>query len=365
MTGLTSLRGVAAWLVVLYHLRMYAELPGPEWFRFAVDHGYLAVDLFFLMSGFILMHVHGREFGGKEFGGRGITRAAYLGFLRRRLARIYPLHLLVLLAYATIPLAHIALGGGLDPYVAERFDPGAFVAQALLIHVVLSLGHTWNVPSWSIGVEWFAYVLFPRIAAAGSRLSGPLADAIGFVLPLALVAALFRAWGQPSLDVLDATSLPRGILEFAAGCFLYRLHRRGAWAALAVPLAALPFFAALWALDGQRDYHLFPCLAGLLVALTARAESPIARALSFRPLAYLGEISYSTYMIHFYVRDAFKLLFVDESLVMRPGVVALYLAAVLGGSMLTYHLVEVPSRGWLRGRAAPPAGAAGKATAPG
>lgn len=360
--GLTSLRGVAAWLVVLYHLRMYAELPGPEWFRFAVDHGYLAVDLFFLMSGFILMHVHGQEFGA-----RGITRAAYLDFLRRRLARIYPLHLLVLVGYATIPLAHLAVGGGLDPYVAERFDPGAFVAQALLVHVVLSLGHTWNVPSWSIGVEWFAYVLFPRVAAAGARLRGPVADAIGFVLPLALVAALFRAWGQPSLDVLDATSLPRGILGFAAGCFLYRLHRRGGRAALAVPLAALPFFAALWALDGQRDYHLFPCLAGLLVALTARAGSPVARALSFRPLAYLGEISYSTYMIHFYVRDVFKLLFVDESLVMRPGIVALYLAAVLGGSMLTYHLFEVPSRGWLRGRAAPAAGGREerRATAPG
>lgn len=342
MAGLTSLRGIAAWLVVLFHLRVHMDLPLPGMLRLAVDHGYLAVDLFFMMSGFIMMHVHGLEFG-------TVTGRSVRAFLVKRLARIYPLHAAMLLLYVSVPLAHLTLGGGIDDEVAARFDGGAFVAQLLLVHAALSLGHSWNVPAWSIGVEWFAYLAFPAVAAAAQRMRGAAGDAAGFLLPLVLLAAVFRVQGLPSLDVLDATALWRGVLGFTAGVFLHRLYRRSPLLGLGVPLAALILLSAVMAADGPRDYYAMPCAAAALVVLAAWRRSPLARALSPRPLVYLGEISYSTYLIHFYLRDVFKLAFMDESLVMPPGLVLLYLGVVLAGSVAAYHLIELPCRTWLRG----------------
>src|SRR5438045_9161393 len=86
---LTALRGLAAWWVVCHHFLEFTPTFAPAFFRTFFDHGYLAVDLFFLMSGYIMMHVHATDF---------VSLRSYelRQFLAKRFARIYPLHALLL-----------------------------------------------------------------------------------------------------------------------------------------------------------------------------------------------------------------------------------------------------------------------------
>src|ERR1700704_1066654 len=96
--SLTSIRGIAAWWIVLFHFREYTPLLDNASTGHVIGHGYLAVDLFFELSGFVIALNYGRFF-------RNLNLAEYLRFLGRRLARIYPLHLLMLLVFLLNPLA--------------------------------------------------------------------------------------------------------------------------------------------------------------------------------------------------------------------------------------------------------------------
>ena len=126
ISALTSLRGVAALTVLIFHV-----IPG---FR-----GYLAVDLFFLLSGFVLTHVyHEIE----------LTWQSYFSFSKARLARIYPVHLMMLVV--------------LLPMLDTRpdFSSGGLLSSLLFMQ---SPWHSicWNYASWSISAEWHSYLLFP------------------------------------------------------------------------------------------------------------------------------------------------------------------------------------------------------------
>ena len=119
LDGLTGIRGVAAIWVALHHLQAYVpgprsplELPGIK--QLSRD-GWLAVDLFFVLSGFIMMHVHGDEFA-------TVTFARARRFVALRFARIYPVHFVVLLMHLPLLLAAMSLG--------LSYSPQAFTARS-------------------------------------------------------------------------------------------------------------------------------------------------------------------------------------------------------------------------------------------
>src|SRR3954454_8569619 len=98
ITPLTSIRGIAAWWVVVYHFR--EALPGgvPTAFVAFASQGYLAVDLFFVLSGFVIAFNYFDDFQEFRF-------SKYISFLGLRISRIYPLHFTMLLLFLSIPLA--------------------------------------------------------------------------------------------------------------------------------------------------------------------------------------------------------------------------------------------------------------------
>lgn len=157
---LTPLRGIAALWVVVYHFGgQYLPALQPEQAGQLVGKGYLAVDLFFMLSGFVLTHVYHAEFARFDPG-------RYRDFLAARIARLYPLHVLVLFAFVTT-----AIAGRLFEFVQtghfERLPlEGAHSMLALLANLVMLQGLdagelSWNYPSWSISVEFLAYLVFP------------------------------------------------------------------------------------------------------------------------------------------------------------------------------------------------------------
>lgn len=167
MEGLTGLRAVAVVWVIAFH---YSVGPfSPLHPRRAVPLfglGYLGVDLFFMLSGFVIWHVHAADFARPSV-------PAFRRFLLLRIARLYPVYLFTLLLFAVLLVLVPHLGG-------PKFDPrnygaGQFVVDLGMMQTWGLASHLeWNYPSWSISAEWFCCFLFPLAALSLARLGrGP------------------------------------------------------------------------------------------------------------------------------------------------------------------------------------------------
>lgn len=356
--SLTALRFGAALMVVLFHFSDRA-VAGSWLHATAIRHGYLGVDLFFVLSGFILAHVYLRAVETGQF--------RTIDFLRNRLARLYPLHVvtLVLTAVAALvasstshaPLTTHGPQMGLDP------ETGGNLARHLASQLLLV--HGWGVddrlyfngPSWSISAEWFAYLLFPLFAgitiALARRPLVALALAAG---ALATAEALSQALFGNSLTerTFDLAMLRIGP-EFLLGCLAYGVLRHRAvprpliWPGLANVLLAIGAVLA-----GALPLVTAPVLFAALIVLLAEAERQglLGRAGVPAPLVYLGEISYSTYMVHLLAGKLFfhavgRIDGIDPH-ALPAGVIIVGIVFVLAVSVFSYELVEQPARRRLR-----------------
>ncbi len=160
LPSLTPLRGIAALWVVIYHYttQCFPNLDVSAHTAF-IHKGYLAVDMFFMLSGFVMTHVYCRAFT------ESVTKH-YGSFLMARIARVYPLHLLVLILFVVTAVA--SRWHGATPLEALRHVPlhgsesvDAFFANIFMLQGLNAGALSWNYPSWSISVEFMAYLLFP------------------------------------------------------------------------------------------------------------------------------------------------------------------------------------------------------------
>ena len=220
-----------------------------------IASGYLWVDFFFLLSGFILCHVHAEEFIPGQM--------PYRKFLIKRIARIYPLHLFTLFALL-LPIFH--------PQTTTRTHGAAmtFVSNGLLVHAWGVLDElTWNYPSWSISAEWATYLLFPAILTVFYRT--PLALAV----PLA-IAALFGLDWLTTLDPIHKPSFKwlsynfgwlRCIVLFSMGVVIFRIFKfRPAIMCSDFVFGALAAGLIIAMHFGVRDIVIIFLMCGLLCA---------------------------------------------------------------------------------------------------
>ena len=344
MTGelkaLTGARGIAAWWVVLYHIRLsIAGLPAPV--LAVLAKGYLAVDFFFLLSGFViaLAWTDRLRVGGWH---------AVPGFLARRIARVWPLHAAMLAVAAMLALALAATGRE-----TEAVFPWADLPWQVLL--VQDWGLTdrlsWNVPAWSISAELAAYLAFPVLALAIDWRRLPSAVVIGAALALlgVLAAAMIGA-GAPTLGWrLEQYGVLRCLAEFGAGTALCAIWQR--WRAhprLVAPaaLALTTLCFAGWGFGLPEPLAIPPAFAALLLALALSAGRP-GNPLDARWLHRLGEVSYATYLSHCLLFFVFKLLLVRDAHAIPPALIALYLGLVALSSVVLHHCVERPGQRWL------------------
>jgi peptidoglycan/LPS O-acetylase OafA/YrhL len=343
LDALTGIRGIAAWLVVFYHVRasVHQIVPQPVIDLFA--KGYLAVDLFFVLSGFVLWYTYGERL---HEGGR----AQAWPFLWRRFARVWPLHAFVLALFVALALALVAAGNP-NP----RYPLAELPLHFLLIQNWGFTDHLrWNDPAWSISTEFAAYLAFPFIAAAArwERLGSAMLLAIALGL-CAAIAALFAAAGAHSLgEHIVTLGLWRCLAEFSLGivaCLLWRkwhgLAGAAGWAAIAC-IAVL----ALGVLLGLPETMFVPAAFFTGILALALDRGIVSRALSSRVAVYLGDISYSTYLAHFLLWIVFKMAFVGHDLQIGWAGLAGYIALVAAASVVLYHGVEKPAQAWLNAR---------------
>ncbi|MFO1015276.1 MAG: acyltransferase [Caulobacteraceae bacterium] len=339
---LTSLRIIAAIWVLVYHFRDHLGLDIDR--IGVVAKGYLGVDLFFILSGFILSHVYLPKWEAKAF--------QYGSFLWARLSRIYPVHLVTLAATVAIWFVATRIGATFNPVA---FDPAAIPQHLLLIHAWgTTPGMQWNFPSWSISAEWFAYLCFPLAAVTVLGLQrwqwAPIAVA-GVLFGL-----MFWAVESHGLPLGEVTRLGfiRIVPEFLMGAALYQFGRsvslpRGLPLILAAGSIVWIAVAATYRLS---DAVIWPGLAALIFALAETSKHQPRGILGAPAFVYLGEVSYAVYMTHLPVDIVYfhglERLAPD---IAGPAAWAAWLGvfvATLIAAMATYHLVERPARNWMR-----------------
>ena len=334
VASLTGLRGVAAVSVLLYHIPHQ-----PAFSQFAIplfSRAYLAVDLFFILSGFVI------SYGYHDRVVKHLGRASYVDFLINRMARVWPLHLIVTLVFGLRILLNVSGNQSIE------LNPANILSNLFMVQ---SWG--WGTQpiagnSWSVSTEVAAYLIYPLIAIlAFSRWAwAQAAICIGLLL---LVASSGLGASGP-LDVNDSDSvltLLRCLAGFSLGVLTYRVADHPLCKAVidrSGGFAAVCGLIALALLLPGADV-LVVCLMPALV-LSCYYDGPAARAVMANRLSFhLGLISYSIYLWHPLVRDvAARAMGVAQ----RHGIVGVDWLFVLGMLIVTwlicwvsYLLIEV------------------------
>ncbi len=359
LSSLTALRGIAAILVAVFHFEMAAARFIPAEQSMFFEKCYLMVDLFFIMSGFIMLHVYSKDFK-ENLQGESLKK-----FFVARFARVYPLHLFSLLLLVVI--VRWLTDWGNPPIILEQ--PSDILPNILLLH---SFGvtdiYSWNIPSWSISAEFAAYLLFPFIALFISR------KRLIAVVTLALfvVAAYYSIMYvlprtnpiNPAIPVphnLNTTfdyGYIRGIAGFTAGVLVYlafglqsiKKAFSADWLSLLILLAI--GLSLHFALNDGITVFFF----SLLVLSIASNNGKIATFCNTRFMQFLGDISYSIYLMQIFLQEPFSHGYLlpgtvgvgrgRQNIEFSSGVMycLIYLILLVLISYITYRWVERPSR---------------------
>lgn len=352
-------RGLAAVLVALYHFGVASKyIP-------VVEYGYLFVDLFFVLSGFVMT---------ATYESRIAKFADIKPYMMRRFGRLFPLMifstLLFVLAYnsamwikseaASMGYANLFKNPGALKYIIPSI--GEVVGA-----VTLTQGMGFfdkpilNQVSWSIGTEFYTYVLFAVICAA---LRGRNRTIV-FTL-LSVTGMIVTAWA--SLDLHGCVALrdcnnitfdfgfARCVGAFFLGALAYRLNQAISFDPMTIQMLTLLLLIAFFSLIGAHPLIAFgfPFVCALLVIAISRDTGFLATLLQRKPFQVLGERSFSIYMLHPAVLVFFSPIATmvnrtgatSQGILLSAAAIALFLAVVVAASAWTYAWIEAPCRAW-------------------
>ena len=348
LDSLTGLRWFAAAFVVFYHLVYYGLADYRSANRLAWT-GYLGVEFFFILSGFVLVWAY-------EPGERPGA------FYRRRFARIFPLHLALL-----VPGAILLAAGKID--VSAR----SIVMTVPLLEAWWpgSVGeHSLNPPDWTLSSEAFFYALFPFLALALVNAKDRTLKAVGVGSVVATLALLFLVKATLAFDPAFQVSYHYPIFrvgEFVVGIVLGLLMRRGALRVPPLPVAVAAVVVTAIALclsprfttveRGAVHIITLPVWA-LLIASAAQADITRRRTLLRHPvLVKLGVWSFALYLVHVPLLMIITVVLPeainDHGLLAAVAKGGVFLAAATALAGLAHIVIEAPLERRLRGTRRP------------
>jgi peptidoglycan/LPS O-acetylase OafA/YrhL len=342
--GLTSLRGIAALAVVLQHFSTTAQSHAQGVIPSLVPHGYIAVDFFFVLSGYIMCYTYLASFQRSGW-------SAYFPFLMKRLIRLLPLNAFVTCVFLLLAAASTALLGR-NIFFGAIEVPYDIIINLLMLQG-LGLGHNMNGPSWSVSVELVAYMLLPVLIFGVFSARRWLVGLCGLA---ALGGLLYVALSNRNLGLTSSDAYYGGlrcVTQFTLGMLAFRLgqtQRFQGW--LAQDRTALLAMGAGLVLLLCRIDLLTALTFPFIVVTTAFNRSRVSAGLS-RPWVHeLGNISFSLYLIHEAFRPAWLLAVKTlhpAPLGTAPSLAWAFVASlsVLPFAWLAFHYVEKPSKSWL------------------
>jgi peptidoglycan/LPS O-acetylase OafA/YrhL len=327
-SDIDGLRAFSVLAVIAFHLNGF--VPG----------GYVGVDVFFVISGFLIGRIVFEEVDAGAF--------SFVHFYERRIRRILPAVIVALLASY---IASIILTGPSETIAFARSSLAALFSVANIYFYATSgyFGpHALDIPLlhlWSLGIEEQFYVVFPVIAVV---LSKYLPRTLVPVLVVVGLASLVSS--QLELSVHPEASfylLQNRAFELTVGVLLARVSLKpGQRAAQLLAICGVALLVTAICFYGDKTPFpgfaaLVPCLGAASIIWSGQAATPVSTLLGIRPLVYLGKISYPLYLAHWPIIVFGKISFPDSP----PWLFAL---SVIAGSFFaaaaTYHLIERPIR---------------------
>lgn len=358
--SLEALRGLAAVLVVLFHSSFYSFHAYNQFIR----HSYLFVDFFFVLSGFVITHAYGNAIN---------TRRDLARFAMLRFGRVYPLHLFMLLAYIPWVLFKNFLYSrfpyGIDPAEVDNmysFVSNIFLVQSLGIYEALS----WNIPSWSIGTEFYTYLVFAAVILLAPRQYKTLA-----ALVLSVAAYIFLLSKADTIAKTHDLGFVRTIGGFFLGSVTYSIYRKinFKFNRITASILEIGFLAAavIFVSRPEDDVSMQMASVGsfaiIVLLFAAQKKGVISGLLGLGFPQFVGRLSYSIYMTHYLIislvmhamQHIFKmpviLLSGHEFAAFGLWTGLVFNVAVVAGIMLvssfTYYFIENPFRAKVRGLA--------------
>lgn len=339
LPALTGIRALAAGWIFARHFRVEL-LDAFPWLHIVaplMNTGYLGVDLFFILSGFILTYTHFDGLTERPGGSRNWRRA--LGFLWLRLGRVWPLTAFVLVIFGLVFVAETLLSPDPAMYVGQ-LDPWRFLAHLLLVQGWTTHPLDWNGLDWSISAEWLAYLTF-AVGVIGLGWFARVARSAGVIVAVALLTLPVIVIGfgmqddtnllfdHDSLNLLAGVIPLRVITEFWIGALLAMLlrdrMREGRdlrlplptiaaalgivviylmtvfdprrWVSILVP-PARQYFHGTDLVASTETIVVLPLFVVLIAALAVTPRDPLARLLATRPLVLGGRVSFALYLSH-------------------------------------------------------------------
>lgn len=333
---LDALRIIAACAVVILHYSDYVKSQAAG--RFINEHTQhfnLFVDLFFVISGFVIAS----QYMGKVDGIRSVNR-----FLWRRLARIYPLHLATLAFYLAVAAAihgNLANGGN-----SARYPLSDLPAQLLLLHALIGERLTFNFPSWSLSAEMFCYMIFPLIVLIAVRRRNLLLPLVAILMALNSLFASATGAG-PWASWINHGGVFRAFPAFILGivCNLYR-ERLSQWRIPPATMTiALTGFTLLgWSVSETVALGCIYIIAVIAIHCDCAERHTLMTRLN---IARGSPFTYSCYMLHIPVATIVITLggrFIsgdpERELLLLPVAIVVLAAA----SIISYRYFETPAR---------------------
>ena len=372
---LTPLRGLAALCVTFFHARLifFSQWKDPltEYSHF-LENSYLWVDLFFILSGLVIMHVYKNTFT------KGINLSSWSKFMFLRLSRIYPLFLttlLVLLIWETFKYTtNIGFYGGAlfeswgmsgIPAFQGPFNRGdALIPNFLMLQGVMEKDLSWNISSWSLSVEWLSYMMFPFLVPILVRKKIALIIPVLFIIILAYINT-----SHGSLDITGGVfAYLRALTSFSLGAWMctVTLSTENKQRINNDALLLITFFACIYVLHSSSLLYqdvMTVTLFALLVFISSQQKERntiVFKLFDNRISRFFGDISYSLYLWH----AVLLLAGIEIIHLILPQQLALWnsqtswLSVTIGGfiyisitivvSTLSYYYLERPAMNILR-----------------
>ena len=370
---LDSWRGICALLVALFHFPTTSMVSQSAF----VGGSYLFVDFFFVLSGFVIASSYGGRLGEPD---------ALARFALVRFGRIYPLHLLMLAAFAAFEALRLVLpalhGTGAAPFTGG-FDLKSLFANLLLLQGMGVEDHlSWNAPSWSISAEFFTYLLFAGVVFGAGRRAW-----IWFVAAAVTAPFFLLAFSTRHMDVSFDFGFIRCLYGFSLGALLAWFQHdsiaearqafadgagRTAWTL--AELAMIAVIGVFVSVAGTNDAGIAaPVVFALALYLFAHEGGWVSLALRSRPMLLLGSLSYSIYMVHIFVQG--RMINVGGLIERKLGIgivgdmtlrgdhvtgfgigspwigfmaLIAMVIAVIAASWVSWRFVEMPALAWFR-----------------
>lgn len=353
----TALRGIAALMVVLVHFRsfFYSSIDPDDVTSFLLK-GYLWVDFFFILSGFVLSYVYAIE---------NPVRRSFIEvthYLIARFARIYPLHLISLAMVVLIFLIISLISWNHKGEFCCVFDgslrtAGSLLANLFLIHAWGMFDWvTWNLPSWSLSSEFFCYLIFAALLTMDGN-TRKLA-----LIALSCIVLIYYGFSLATGDDIDENfrlSIVRAISAFSIGIVLF-LGRQTIVSVSEKWLSIIQITTVVLLLSslhlGMADVISIALMA-LIVLTTWEDRGALCNWLAARYLHALGLFSYSIYMWHYLIKyialedwESITGLPIQSSSLGSVILVACLISLVIPISIWSYRSIEMPARKWVSSR---------------